>query len=284
MVHQDGMAAIVANAVAAFFPLRVSVIVASVIECNEALMEQDIGSNPLQNGCILVVEDDHKLAGQIARFLQGYHYEVLLEARGDLAVERILQTQPDLVVLDLMLPGADGFEICRAVRTHYRGAILMLTASEDDMDHVAGIEIGADDYLIKPVHPRVLLAHIRLLLRRQAGATVPEAPTEENRHPPLKFGSLCIYPLPRRVELDQQEVLLTPAEFDVLLLLASRAEEIISRDDMLKTLRGIEYDGLDRSVDVKISALRRKLGDNLSQPRRIITVRAKGYLFVPDAW
>ncbi len=241
---------------------------------------------------ILVVEDDAKLSSQIERFLTRYHYDVTIQNNGLAAIEQIQTEQPDVVILDLMLPGADGFDICRAVRAHYQGAILMLTASEDDMDHVAGLELGADDFLIKPIHPRVLLAHVKLLLRKQAAlkvspavlkTTAPEAPALR-KNAPVVFGSRSLHPLQRVVELNGDEVPLTPAEFDVLHLLANRSEEIVSREAMLRHLRGIEYDGLDRSVDVKVSALRRKLGDNLSQPRRIITVRAKGYLFVPDAW
>lgn len=240
---------------------------------------------------ILVVEDDVKLSSQIERFLVRYHYDVTIQNNGLAAIDQILATQPDVVILDLMLPGADGFDICRAVRSQYQGAILMLTASEDDMDHVAGLELGADDFLIKPIHPRVLLAHIKLLLRKQAlqtvsasvATTTAEAPAT-SKNAPVVFGALTLHPLQRMVELDGSEVSLTPAEFDVLHLLVRRAEEVVSREEMLRQLRGIEYDGLDRSVDVKVSALRRKLGDNLSQPRRIITVRAKGYLFVPDAW
>lgn len=241
-------------------------------------------ADALCSGRILVVEDDPKLAGQIGRFLESYHYQVRIEQRGDRALNTIPQWQPDLVVLDLMLPGADGFEVCRAVRAGYRGAILMLTASEDDMDHVAGLELGADDFLIKPVHPRVLLAHIRLLLRRASGAQNGVAGAEDSQSRQRRFGGLTLHTLQRRVELDGEDVILTPAEFDVLLLLATHADQIVSRDAILQTLRGIEYDGLDRSVDVKVSALRRKLGDNLRQPRRIITVRSKGYLLVADAW
>ncbi|MGB1091355.1 MAG: response regulator [Oceanobacter sp.] len=252
---------------------------------------------------ILVVEDDAKLSAQIERFLTGYQYQVEVVHDGSEAIQRIQQDPPDLVVLDLMLPGADGFEVCRSVRAGFKGSILMLTASEDDMDHVAGIELGADDFLIKPIHPRVLLAHVRLLLRRQSAeanptsaseistnssssesSTTPADNTRVSKNSPLIFGSLTIHPLQRLVSLEGEDITLTPAEFDVLLLLARHAEEVVSRDDMLKTLRGIEYDGFDRSIDVKVSALRKKLGDNTSQPRRLITVRAKGYLFVPDAW
>lgn len=229
---------------------------------------------------VLVVEDDEKLGMQIQRFLRQYDFDVALESNGRAAIERIRTDSPDIVVLDIMLLGADGFEVCRSVRAHYAGKILMLTASEDDMDHVAGLEMGADDFLVKPIHPRVLLAHIRVLLR----ATSESSQKGDEKRAPLVFGGLKIHPLQRTVELNGESVILTPAEFDVLLLLASRSESVVTRDEILKQLRGIEYDGLDRSVDVKISALRKKFKDNLSQPKHIITVRAKGYLFVSDSF
>lgn len=250
-------------------------------------------SEAITNGRILVAEDDEKLGEQIERFLKKYHYEVLRVRDGLAAIEQIGQWQPDMVILDLMMPGADGFQVCREVRSHFKGDILMLTASQDDMDHVAGLEIGADGYLIKPIHPRVLLAHIRLLERKRHPASGAEGDDrdggagnvlERRDGKVVRFGQLEIRPVQRSVTLAGESVMLTPAEFDVLWLLSQRAEEVISRDEILKTLRGIEYDGLDRSVDVKVSALRKKLGDNVAQPRRLITVRAKGYLFVPDAW
>lgn len=239
---------------------------------------------------VLIAEDDDKLAMQIERFLGQYGFQLQRVADGLEAI-RVCQTlQPDILILDLMLPGADGFEVCRQVRQNFQGSILMLTASEDDMDHVAGIESGADDYLIKPVHPRVLLAHIRLLLRKQqaydAGLKTEEkTETDECRESRWQhFGKLSIHPLQRRVELNDNEVELTPSEFDILRLLVQHSEQVVSRETIFQALRGIEYDGLDRSVDVKVVALRKKLGDNTSRPRKIITVRGKGYLFVEDAW
>ena len=241
-------------------------------------------SEAITNGTILVAEDDEKLGDQIERFLKKYHYDVLRARDGLEAIEQIRLQQPDIVVLDLMMPGADGFQVCREVRADFTGEILMLTASQDDMDHVAGLEGGADGYLIKPVHPRVLLAHIRLLERKHKPSSDEGNTVDEASEKLIRFGKLEIHPVQRSVRLAGEYITLTPAEFDVLSLLAQRAEEVVSRDEILKTLRGIEYDGFDRSVDVKVSALRKKLDDNLSQPRRIITVRAKGYLFVPDAW
>ncbi|EJL6400949.1 response regulator [Vibrio cidicii] len=243
---------------------------------------------------ILLAEDDQKLGDQIERFLDKYGYRVERATDGLEAIEKIRIQQPDIVILDLMLPKADGFQVCRESRAVFSGKILMLTASEDDMDQVAGIELGADGYLIKPIHPRVLLAHLRLLERQiqlLASKGTSLAKTFDDWQQPettntkqLIFGQLQIYLVQRYVSLNGETVSLTPAEFDVLVLLARNAEQVVSRDEILKTLRGIEYDGFDRSVDVKVASLRKKLMDNLSQPRKIITVRAKGYLFIPDAW
>lgn len=161
---------------------------------------------------VLIAEDDDKLAMQIQRFIAQYDFEVERVADGIQAIRRCLESQPDILILDLMLPGADGFEVCRQVRQQFTGSILMLTASEDDMDHVAGIESGADDYLIKPIHPRVLLAHIRLLLRKQgsAGNVGPQIPSEGQDNW-LRIGRLSVHPIQRRVELDDTEIELTPS-------------------------------------------------------------------------
>ena len=233
---------------------------------------------------VLIVDDDEKLCRQIGRFLEPFGFAVQYCHDGAQAVTAVREQAPDLVILDLMLPGADGFEICRAVRPFFRGQVLMLTASGDDMDHVAGIETGADDFLVKPVHPRVLLARIKLLLRRAeagfesrnaAGAAAPSA---------IELGQLRIALPQRTVQLLGKEIELTPSEFDLLVLLATKANEVISREAILQALRGVPYDGLDRSVDVKVAALRKKLGDNPKTPKGIITVRAKGYLLSSEFW
>lgn len=229
---------------------------------------------------ILLVEDDKRLSDLIVEYLQKQGLRVEVEYRGDTAVQRILDLQPDLVVLDLMLPGLDGLEVCRQVRPRYAAPILMLTAKDEDIDQIVGLEIGADDYVIKPVQPRVLLARIRSLLRRIPAAQDPEL------HPstPLHFGRLEIYPSARQVMLDKQDLNLTTQEYDLLYLLATHAGEVLSRDAILDALSGTEYDGLDRSVDIRISRLRKLLEDNPSQPSGIKTVRGRGYLFVAEGW
>ncbi|PVV18649.1 MAG: DNA-binding response regulator, partial [gamma proteobacterium symbiont of Ctena orbiculata] len=159
------------------------------------------------------------------------------------------------------------------------GPIVMFTARDEDVDEIVGLELGADDYLTKPVEPRVLLARLRSLLRRFRHSE--HNPQEDDqRH----FGTLLIDASARAVSIDEQEVELSTGEFDLLWLLATKAGKVVNRDSALKTLRGFGYDGLDRSVDIGISRLRRKLGDDANHPYRIKTVRGRGYLFVPDAW
>ncbi len=184
-----------------------------------------------------------------------------------------------------MLPGLDGLSVLRAVRADYRGQILILTAREDDMDQVAGLEAGADDYVKKPVIPRVLLARVRALLRRRDGSfhNRPEA-EEDEKNSCLHFGKLEITKSSRRVSLKDEEIELSTKEFELLWYLAENAGKIISRELLYPALKGYEYDGLDRSMDVTVSRLRKKMGDNTRSPFRIKTVWGQGYLFVPDAW
>jgi len=240
---------------------------------------------------IVLVEDDLKLCELLAHYFRQQQFDVVTVSDGNLATDTIIQHQPDLVVLDLMLPGVDGLTICRNVRPMVSSKILMLTASDDDIDHVAGLEIGADDFVNKPIKPRVLLARIRMLLRRgDEEHTVDSEPAlldeslsgdgaTERSH-----GSLSLNCRRKSCSLDNEEICLTDSEFDLLWLLACRPDEVLSRDFLVKSTRGIEYDGLDRTIDNKIVSLRKKLNDNPALPRKIITVRGKGYLFVPDRW
>ena len=229
-----------------------------------------------ETGRILIVEDDERLATLTREYLENNGLQVSVEGDGARAVERILSERPDLVVLDLMLPGEDGVSICRRVRSQYHGQILMLTARTDDLDEVLGLEMGADDYVAKPVRPRVLLARIRALLRRSSAPVVDddEAPRS------LRFGNLVVDNAQREAWLNEASVDLTSAEFDLLWLLCSNAGRVLSREEIFAQLRGIEYDGQDRSIDVRVSRIRPKIGDDPMHPRLIKTVRSKGYLFV----
>ncbi|WP_136248045.1 winged helix-turn-helix domain-containing protein [Halomonas borealis] len=235
----------------------------------------DDSLDPAAQDHVLIIEDDERLAELTRDYLEANGFRVTLEPDGARGVDGILGLQPDLVILDLMLPGEDGLSICRRARADYAGPILMLTARTDDMDQVLGLEMGADDYVAKPVQPRVLLARMRALLRRrEAGASVEE--------PRLVFGPLEIDNATREAFLSGERVDLTSAEFDLLWLLASHAGRVLTREEIFSQLRGIKYDGQDRSIDVRVSRIRPKIGDDPNHPQRIKTVRSKGYLFVKD--
>lgn len=224
---------------------------------------------------VLLVEDDLRLSELIRSYLQDKGFRVSVENRGDHAVEHVQRLGPDLVILDLGLPGKDGFSVCRELRTSCAIPILILTARDSDIDHVVGLELGADDYVIKPVEPRVLVARINALLRRGRSLGA-ESKT-------LRFGALSINVAARSVMLGDQPVALSSNEFDLLLHLASHAGEIHSRETLYQQLYKREYNGLDRTLDVRISHLRKKLGDT-GAPERIRTVWGHGYVFVAEAW
>ncbi|NNC90433.1 MAG: response regulator transcription factor [Akkermansiaceae bacterium] len=224
---------------------------------------------------ILIVEDDEKLAALVAEFLGKEGFAVETVHRGDEAVPRILNDGPDLVILDLMLPGMDGFEVCKQVREQFAGFILMLTARNEDVDEILGLELGADDYVTKPVRPRVLVSRIRALLRRH-----PEAPATDPGEP-IRIGTLRIDPANRTVTQGEHAVDLSSGEFDLLIYLARRPGQTITRDALYRDVRGIEYDGLDRSIDLRVARLRKKLGDDAKHPARIKSVRGEGYLLAP---
>ena len=216
---------------------------------------------------IVFVEDDAEVGSLIAAYLAKHDMQVTVEPRGDQAEETILRENPDLVLLDIMLPGKDGMTICRDLRAKWSGPIVLLT-------------------FLKTTPPAVLLARLRLHLRQNEQATVTKGLQETSLTPykALHFGTLTIDPINRVVTLANTEISLSTADFELLWELATHAGQIMDRDALLKNLRGVSYDGLDRSVDVAISRLRKKLLDNAAEPYRIKTVRNKGYLFAPHAW
>ncbi len=226
-------------------------------------------------GTILLVEDDLSLASWVQEFLQQKGYQVLLEQRGDTVLPLLRRQHVDLILLDLMLPGLNGLDVCRQIRRDYTVPMLMLTAQGEEVDEVIGLGVGATDYLVKPVRPRILLARIQAALRQSADAT----PSQQ-----LVFGSLTICASSRRVLLGETDIVLTSAEFALLWYLASRAGQVCSRDQVFQALKGREHDGLDRRFDVMVSVLRKKLGDDAKEPKRIKTVWGQGYLFVTEHW
>jgi DNA-binding response OmpR family regulator len=224
---------------------------------------------------ILLVEDDARLARLVKEYLEASDaLSVSIEGRGDRAVERILAEQPDLVILDVMLPGLDGLSVCKQVRGRFTGPILMLTALGDEVDEVVGLEIGADDYVAKPASPRKVLARVRSLLRRVPAATEVAVGPD----PVVTVGELVVDPGRRTASVAGRELDLTTAEFDLLWLLARHAGETLEREAIYRELRGIEWDGQDRSIDLRVLRLRKKLGDDAAHPRFIKSVRGVGYL------
>ncbi len=234
--------------------------------------------NTIPQYSLLLVEDDKALAAVMQEYLGKHGFRVEVEHRGDRAVEQICSIQPDLVILDIMLPGKDGFSVCREIRPDYNGPVLMLTARDEDMDQVVGLELGADDYICKPVQPRLLLARIHAVLRRSHLNNT----ADNQRKPLLSFANLTIDESTREVHLKDERIDFTTAEFDLLFLLATNAGKVLSRDDILLETRGIDYDGLNRSIDLRISRIRKKLGNISKYPELIKTVRGRGYLFAGD--
>ena len=226
---------------------------------------------------ILLVEDSARLAASIRDYLERHAYEVVIEGDGLGVAARFERLRPDLVILDLMLPGKDGLAICRELRRHHRVPILILTAKGENIDQVLGLEMGADDYVVKPVEPRVLLARIEAILRRaRETAAYP-------REDKLEVGRVTIDPARRSALIAGRAVDLTTGDFDILWLLASRSGSVVTRDEILRVVRGIDYDGLDRSIDARICRLRRKLVDAGGTDAMIKTVRLRGYLFAGEA-
>ncbi|MDY6925938.1 MAG: response regulator [Pseudomonadota bacterium] len=228
---------------------------------------------------LILVEDDERLAELVSQYLTANDFSVTRFADGEGLIERVKTTPPDAIILDVMLPGDDGFTLCNRLRQFYSGPLLFMTAKSESFDQVLGLEIGADDYVVKPVEPRVLLARVNALMRR---ASSTEAPVHSGSV--VTFGKLSIDKLSRRVNLGGEDITLTSHEFDLLCLLADNASQLVERTTLYKELIGREYDGLDRSADVRVSRLRKKLKDNPQNPYRIKTIWGKGFFFVADAW
>lgn len=224
---------------------------------------------------VLIIEDDTSLAEWMSDYLQMHHYSVLVLHSGDVAVNAVRRFKPDIVLLDIMLPDKSGFDICREVRTFYACPILMMTACAEESNELLSLELGADDYLNKPVRPKVLLARIHALLRRS---------NHDSNKLELTFGALNLQRQSKTVTLQGEILPVSGHEFDVLWLLASRPGQIISRAELVSQLRGFDYDGFDRSIDIRVSRLRKKLQDDAEQPTRIKTIWGKGYVFVNEDW
>ena len=227
---------------------------------------------------ILIIEDDERLAQLMSASLSKAGYATEILTRGGQAAEYIRGNSPDLIILDIMLPDCNGFEICQEVREFYNQPILMVTALGGDDDHVEGLEAGAYGYLVKPVRLPVLHARVKSLLRR----TKPSQDETESHSTIIELGSLRIDETRRSVSIGDEPLEISTAEFDLLLLLANNAGAVMSRDELCQELRGISYDGIDRSIDMRVSKLRQKLKGQGNTPIRIKTVHGHGYLLVTE--
>ena len=225
---------------------------------------------------LLMIEDDARLAAMVGEYLTQSGFAVTHMPDGESGLGALQDKPVDLVVLDLMLPGIDGLEVCRRIRAlpgdAARVPVLMLTAKGDPMDRVVGLEIGADDYLPKPFEPRELLARIRAVLRRHQGGAAPE-------HKLMRFGALEIDRDARVVSVAGQPAELTSYQFDLLVTLAERAGRVLTRDQIMEAVRGRELDAFDRSIDVHMGRIRAAIEVDPKAPKRILTVRGVGYVF-----
>lgn len=226
---------------------------------------------------ILLVEDDIALADWVKDYLENEGFAVTHLSNGNAVENTLIKSPFDLILLDLMLPGLNGIEVCKKVRLFSQIPIIMLTARVDEIDEVIGLEVGANDYITKPVRPRALLARIKAGLRLSDFNKKVDSME-------LVFGDLIIEKTAKRVTLCGKNIALTSSLFEFLCLLAENAGNVISRETVFQELKSREYDGLDRRFDVMISTLRKLLNDNNKDKERIKTVWGKGYLFVPDAW
>jgi len=223
------------------------------------------------NSRLLIIDDDEKLNKLLTDYLGKMGFEVMSATLPSQGLEKLEREAPDLVILDVMLPEMDGFEVCRTIRQSSTIPVIMLTARGEVMDRVVGLEIGADDYLPKPFEPRELVARIQSILRR----------VQAKRSSGVKkIGGLSIDFHKLEVTVDEKPVGLTSSEFECLALLVKNSGKVLNRDQIIEQLRGIEWDAFNRSVDITMSRLRQKLGDDPKNPRFIKTIWGTGYLFI----
>lgn len=225
---------------------------------------------------IMIVDDDQEIRDLLGDFLGGHGFEVIAAANGTEMFEQLAQSMPDLIVLDVMMPGEDGFSLCRKVRADSTLPIIMLTAVSDETDRIVGLEIGADDYLAKPFNPRELLARIKAILRRSTDVPV----SEDDGAPEIyHFAGWCLDTGKRRLtSSDNVEVPLSAGEYDLLLVLVQKAQRVLSRDQLLELTKNRTAGPFDRSVDVQVSRLRQKIEEDAKSPQLIKTVRGGGYM------
>jgi DNA-binding response OmpR family regulator len=244
---------------------------------HHGLMDSVAPSNSVSGNRVLVVDDEVALTEVVAGYLRRENFEVRLAHDGTVALTTARDMDPNVVILDIGLPGLDGIEVCRQLRTFSDAYVIMLTARDTEMDTVVGLSVGADDYVTKPFSPRELVARVRAMLRRPRGVSAFSAESAAMVPPPRVFGDLRIYVDSREVHIGDIPIMLTRTEFDVLAALSSSPGRVLSRRQLLESAWGDAWIGNANLVDVHVAHLRRKLGDNPASPRYVTTVRGVGY-------
>lgn len=222
---------------------------------------------------VLIIDDDTRLSAMVADYLRNSGFETRTAPTGAEGLSELERQAPDAVILDIMLPDTDGFEVCRKIRLTSEVPVIMLTAKGEETDRIVGLELGADDYLPKPFNPRELLARLKAILRRSSTAATTESGSQ------MKFGDLVIDPESRMVSVNGEPKTLTAYQFDLLCAFAENPGRVLSRDHIMDLVKGQELDVFDRSIDVHISRIRAAIERDPKHPRRIITVRGAGYVF-----
>jgi two-component system alkaline phosphatase synthesis response regulator PhoP len=234
----------------------------------------------MQSATILVVEDEPPILDLIASYLRADGFAVHTAQDGPTALAQARAVRPELIVLDVMLPGMDGMEVCRRIQQEFDVYVLMLTARAEEIDKIVGLSVGADDYLTKPFSPRELVMRVKAILRRSRSLGPRAAVQRTPERPALRFDELLIDPETREVWHDSTQIELTPREFDLLYALAEQPGRVFNRDQLLERVWGHDFAGIDRVVDVHVGLLRRKLEDDPANPVLVQTVRGVGYKFV----
>ncbi len=221
---------------------------------------------------ILVVEDEPKIARIVKDYMENSGYQVSILSHGNDVLPQVQKSMPDLIILDIMLPGKDGMEICREIRKFSTVPIIMLTAKVEEIDRLIGLELGADDYICKPFSPREVVARVKAVLRR----AIPEPVSEQ-----LMAGPIVLNQLTHHVSINNEELQLTNSEFELLTVFLEQPERVFSRNDLIAMVQGYDFEGYDRTIDSHIKNLRKKIDQQLPGQKMIQTVYGVGYKFMP---
>ena len=226
---------------------------------------------------VLVIDDDEKLQDLLSQYLSEYGYELFRHIDGNGVMEAVAEVKPDLILLDVMLPGTNGIDLLRTIRETKNIPVIMLTAKGDEADRIVGLELGADDYIPKPFNPRELLARMKAVMRRSASG---ERPGRKDRMNPIRVGEICLNPATMSLECGEKKAELSKTEYRIMEALMSNPDTVLSRDAIMNLAKGREFIAFERSIDVHVSKLRQKVEEVSGSKNRIKTVWGTGYMFI----